>query len=66
MTALEAAGIYDVPASILEREIKKLFSESEDIETVILGRQEYLTLTHLRIIDEKGPRDSILMIIRGS
>jgi len=61
---LKNIGIYDVELDILREEINRLLSEDEDIETVTLGRKEYLTLTNLVIITRDQPVEAVLMVAR--
>lgn len=63
---LKAAGISDVTSDVIKSETLKLLSGKEDIETVILGRMEFLTLTSLKIINGEGSRRAVLMVIRGN
>ncbi|MFW6172816.1 MAG: hypothetical protein ACOC5T_03655 [Elusimicrobiota bacterium] len=64
--AIKKMGIKDVSLDILLQEMEKLFSKKHDIETTIIGREEYLTLTNLTIKSEMDSKDMVLLIIRGN
>ncbi|MGM0440835.1 MAG: response regulator [Elusimicrobiota bacterium] len=61
---LKRAGVKDINLKILKEEISRLFSREEDIETITLGEKEIFTLTSLKLITERGPLETVLMIIR--
>ncbi len=45
ISVLQTIGVKDVPLEILDREIDNLTSSGAEIETITLGKNEYLTLT---------------------
>ncbi len=64
ISAIKGAGIDDVTLEVIKEEARKLLNPEEDIETVTIGKKEYLTLTNLKLIDSSGPRETLLLIHR--
>ncbi len=66
ISILNTIGVKDVPLEILNNEIDNLISSGTEIETITLGRNEYLTLTtfNLSLIPHQTAR-AVLVVAVG-
>ncbi|GEM_PF-740176 len=64
LEAVKNSGTCDVSLKVIKDEIEKLFNRKEDIETIVLGGDENLTLTSMIVKCKGTSKETVLLILR--
>jgi DNA-binding NtrC family response regulator len=57
-------GIFDVSFPMIRNELANIIHKSEEIENIVLGRTERITLSNISVFSEKGSKVAALILIK--